>query len=65
MSSESKVLNPERIPMRQQLAYALSELASCPLYTIVFTFLTFFYTDVLGMNAGFPCVTHVVILRLS
>lgn len=52
MSSESKVLNPERIPMRQQLAYALSELASCPLYTIVFTFLTFFYTDVLGMNAG-------------
>ena len=52
MQSESKVLNPERIPMRQQLAYALSELASCPLYTIVFTFLTFFYTDVLGMNAG-------------
>lgn len=52
MQSESKVLNSERIPMRQQLAYALSELASCPLYTIVFTFLTFFYTDVLGMNAG-------------
>ncbi|MCR5138052.1 MAG: glycoside-pentoside-hexuronide (GPH):cation symporter [Oscillospiraceae bacterium] len=52
MQSESKALNSERIPMRQQLAYALSELASCPLYTIVFTFLTFFYTDVLGMNAG-------------
>lgn len=52
MQSKTKVLNPERIPMRQQLAYALSELASCPLYTIVFTFLTFFYTDVLGMNAG-------------
>ena len=52
MQSESKAWNPERIPMRQQLAYALSELASCPLYTIVFTFLTFFYTDVLGMNAG-------------
>ena len=52
MQSESKTMTSERIPMRQQLAYALSELASCPLYTIVFTFLTFFYTDVLGMNAG-------------
>ena len=52
MNSDQKVLNSQRIPMRQQLAYALSELASCPLYTIVFTFLTFFYTDVLGMNAG-------------
>ena len=52
MQSETKLPNSERIPMRQQLAYALSELASCPLYTIVFTFLTFFYTDVLGMNAG-------------
>ncbi len=52
MRSDSKTLQTERIPMRQQLAYALSELASCPLYTIVFTFLTFFYTDVLGMNAG-------------
>lgn len=52
MHSDSKTLQTERIPMRQQLAYALSELASCPLYTIVFTFLTFFYTDVLGMNAG-------------
>lgn len=52
MQSESKIMTSERIPMRQQLAYALSELASCPLYTIVFTFLTFFYTDVLGMNAG-------------
>ena len=52
MRSDSKTLQTERIPMRQQLAYALSELASCTLYTIVFTFLTFFYTDVLGMNAG-------------
>lgn len=52
MNSDQKVLSTERIPMRQQLAYALSELASCPLYTIAFTFLTFFYTDVLGMNAG-------------
>ena len=52
MHSDSKTLQTERIPMRQQLAYALSELASCTLYTIVFTFLTFFYTDVLGMNAG-------------
>lgn len=52
MSNKTITAAGERIPMHQQLAYALSELASCPLYTIVFTFLTFFYTDVLGMNAG-------------
>lgn len=40
------------IPMRQQLAYALNELASNPLYTLTLSFLTFFYTDVLGMEAG-------------
>lgn len=51
MSNKPEV-SAGRIPLPQQLAYALSELASCPLYTIVFTFLTFFYTDVLGMNAA-------------
>ena len=59
MKADSKALQSEKIPMRQQLAYALSELASCPLYTIVFTFLTFFYTDVLGLDAG---IVGIVIL---
>lgn len=40
------------IPMRRQLAYAFNELASNPLYTLTLSFLTFFYTDVLGMEAG-------------
>ncbi len=40
------------IPLGRQFAYSLSEFASCPLYTIVFSFLTFFYTDTLGMNPG-------------
>ena len=35
------------IPMRQQIAYAVSEIAVNPIYTITLTFLTFFYTDVL------------------
>ena len=51
---ESGTLPPEDrpIPMRSQLAYALNELASNPIYTISLSFLTFFYTDVLGMEAG-------------
>ena len=40
------------IPMRQQIAYAVSEIAVNPIYTITLTFLTFFYTDVLGLNAA-------------
>ena len=40
------------IPLVQQLAYSLSEVAANPIYTITLTFLTFFYTDVLGMNAA-------------
>lgn len=40
------------IPMRQQIAYAISEIAVNPIYTITLTFLTFFYTDVLGLNAA-------------
>ena len=40
------------IPFGQQLAYSLSEVAANPIYTITITFLTFFYTDVLGMNAA-------------
>lgn len=30
------------IPMRQQIAYAVSEIAVNPIYTITLTFLTFF-----------------------
>lgn len=47
-------LNPadRPIPMRCQLAYAFNELASNPIYTLTLSFLTFFYTDVLGMDAG-------------
>lgn len=61
MEQTKNQLSGQRIPMKQQLAYALSELASCPLYTIVFTFLTFFYTDILGIDAG----TVGVIVLLS
>lgn len=49
-----KFVNPadRPIPMRQQIAYAMSEVAANPIYTITLTFLTFFYTDVLGLNAA-------------
>ena len=53
-AAEGDILSPadRPIPMRRQLAYALNELASNPIYTISLSFLTFFYTDVLGMEAG-------------
>ncbi len=47
------------IPVRKQLIYSLSELGSNPIYTITLSFLTFFYTDVMGINAG---VVGIVIL---
>ncbi len=47
------------IPVRKQLVYSLSELGSNPIYTITLSFLTFFYTDVMGINAG---VVGIVIL---
>ncbi|MBQ9593360.1 MAG: MFS transporter [Lachnospiraceae bacterium] len=51
---QQAALNPadRPIPLRSQLAYAFNELASNPIYTISLSFLTFFYTDVLGMDAG-------------
>ena len=48
------------IPMRQQLAYAFNELASNPIYTLTLSFLTFFYTDVLGMDAALVGVIVLV-----
>ena len=60
-NEQAEMLRPEDrpIPMRQQFAYALNELASNPVYTITLSFLTFFYTDVLGLNAA---VVGIVIL---
>ena len=51
---KTETLRPEDrpIPLRGQLAYAFQELASNPIYTLTLSFLTFFYTDVLGMDAG-------------
>ena len=40
------------IPVKNQIIYALTEFGSNPVYTITLSFLTFFYTDVLGINAG-------------
>ncbi|MDR1899058.1 MAG: glycoside-pentoside-hexuronide (GPH):cation symporter [Treponema sp.] len=42
----------EPMSLREQIIYALSEFAGNPLYTVVASFLTFFYTDVIGVNPG-------------
>jgi GPH family glycoside/pentoside/hexuronide:cation symporter len=56
---ESNFAASKPIPVRKQLIYSLSELGSNPIYTITLSFLTFFYTDVMGINAG---VVGIVIL---
>jgi GPH family glycoside/pentoside/hexuronide:cation symporter len=42
----------EPMTFREQIIYAMSEFAGNPLYTVVASFLTFFYTDVIGVNPG-------------
>lgn len=56
---ESFTATSKPIPVRKQLIYSLSELGSNPIYTITLSFLTFFYTDVMGINAG---IVGIVIL---
>ncbi|MDR1420224.1 MAG: glycoside-pentoside-hexuronide (GPH):cation symporter [Treponema sp.] len=49
---ETKDKSLEIMPFREQIVYALSEFAGNPLYTVVASFLVFFYTDVIGVNPG-------------
>lgn len=51
--------NKGGISLKQQFMYAFQEIGSNPIYTITLSFLTFFYTDVLGLNAG---IVGVIIL---
>ena len=51
--------NKGGISLKQQFMYAFQEIGSNPIYTITLSFLTFFYTDVLGINAG---IVGVIIL---
>ncbi len=59
LSESSLTLADKPISLKQQFVYAFNELASNPIYTIALSFLTFFYTDILGINAG---IVGVVIL---
>ena len=54
MSKPTDHLSPmdRPISLGQQIAYSLTEVAANPIYTITLTFLTFFYTDVLGLNSA-------------
>ena len=47
---ERRALANKPISIGRQLMYSFSDLASNPIYTIMMSFLTFFYTDVLGVN---------------
>lgn len=48
--NERLALANKPLTLRQQIMYAFSDLAGNPLYTVMMSFLTFFYTDVLGLN---------------
>ncbi|MBR2189528.1 MAG: MFS transporter [Eubacterium sp.] len=47
------------LTMRQQILYGLGDIAANPVYTLMVSFLTFFYTDVLGLN---PALIGTLIL---
>jgi GPH family glycoside/pentoside/hexuronide:cation symporter len=51
-TEKTKDTSFEPMTLREQIVYALTEFAGNPLYTVVATFLVFFYTDVIGVNPG-------------
>lgn len=56
---ENQLTSDRKIPLREQLSYAMIEFALNPLYTIYASFLVFFYTDTIGVDAG---IVGVIIL---
>jgi GPH family glycoside/pentoside/hexuronide:cation symporter len=42
----------EKIPLREKLAYGLGDLASNLAFSSLNSFITFFYTNVIGIAAG-------------
>ena len=57
--NERRSLANKPLSIKQQIMYAFSDLAGNPLYTIMMSFLTFYYTDVLGLN---PAIIGTMIL---
>ena len=49
--NEKEITSGRPISLKQQFMYAFQEIGSNPIYTITLSFLTFFYTDVLGLDA--------------
>ncbi|MFP3152874.1 glycoside-pentoside-hexuronide (GPH):cation symporter [Lachnospiraceae bacterium ZAX-1] len=45
-------LSDRKTSLRENLTYGLTAVAENPIYTIMISFLIFFYTDVIGINAG-------------
>lgn len=50
--NEKTTLANKPLSLKSQIMYGCCEIAGNPVYTIMMSFLTFFYTDVLGLNAG-------------
>lgn len=52
MMTENISLADKPTTLGQNLAYACSEIACNPIYTIIVSFLVYFYTDIIGIDAG-------------
>ena len=57
--NEQMNLANKPISLAQQIKYGFCELAANPMYTIMVSYLTFFYTDVLGIN---PAIIGTMLL---
>lgn len=57
--NERLALANKPLSIKQQIMYGFSDMAGNPLYTIMMSFLTFYYTDVLGLN---PAIIGTLIL---
>lgn len=44
--------NEQGVKFKEKLGYSLGDLGSCLIFTVIGTFLTFYYTDIVGIPAG-------------
>lgn len=52
-TKQALVRNPaEPVPMWRQIGFSFTEIAGNPIYTMMLAYITYFYSDILGLNVG-------------
>lgn len=59
MKAMTTLESNRKIPIKEQLVYTLTEVGLNPIYTIIATFLVYFYTDIMGVS---PAVVGMILL---